>query len=352
MKVKDCCKNYNAVRCSKMFLDLHETDVEFVDSQPADLVIFDHKTPNDLWRSYPGKFKLCLDVQHASADKHRFWARVPWIAAAASNEFAIIECEDPGFAHNRILFYDFLWNRSKAYYTGYQWSNARDDLWYYHTADSFRLQPISSATQKTRLFLSPNKDRIDAVFRSRLADTVLRHDLYRKGYASFITWKIDGTTELHGNRNNPDAVTVADAIKPPLINVEGYDPVHNAYYNETFFSTYVETFETGTSQFVTEKTLDPLIKGHFILPFSTAGFIAYLKKQGWRLPTFIDYSYDTIANDELRFRAFREELFRLSLIRFDTWCQLWTDNMDILQHNRNQLNVRPFDKLSLLEHLL
>lgn len=353
MKVKNLSQNPNAYACALMLLDITGfKNIDWAESEPANLLMFDYLTPIEQVRNYPAELKLCIDLQHASADKHKNWAETECIKNAESNLFAVIECQDTGLNHSRILFNDFLWNRSKAYYTNYNWT-LPERLWYYHCPESFELQPVSQAEQKTRLFLSPNKlGRADAVFRARLTDVVLRYDIMPKGYPSSITWKRDGTHDLPGNRNNPHLTRVQEVLNLPKEHVDGYDPVHNAYYNETFFSVYVETIEIGSTQFVTEKTLDPLIKGHFILPFSTAGFISYLKSQGWRLPDFIDYSYDSILDDELRFRAFRDELFRLCSISMDTWRQLWLDNIDVIEYNRNQLYNRPYDKLSILEHLL
>ena len=353
MKIKNLCQNPNAIACALMSLDISGANVTWVDSGPTDLLIFDHKTDINKVRQYSASLKLCYDFHHASADKHRCWADVLWVNSNEPNEFLVIECEDPGFNHSKIFFNNFLWNRSKAYYTNREW-RIPDELWYYHGPKAFELQPISTAEQKTRLFLSPNKiGRSDALFRARLADVVLRYDIMPRGYVSAITWGRDGTLEIPGNQDNPSATTVKQVIESKCKFYNGgYDPVHNAYYNETFFSVYVETFETGTTQFVTEKTLDPLIKGHFILPFSTAGFISYLKHQGWKFPDFIDYSYDSITDDEQRFRAFRSELFRLCSLPMSKWQQLWLDNIDILHYNRNQLYNKPYDQLPILEHLL
>ena len=129
MKIKNLCQNTNAYSCALMMLDLHQVSVEWVDSDSADILIFDHLTDINLVKQYPASVKLCVDLQHASANKHRCWADVEWIKSAESNEFIVIECEDPGFVHSRILFHDFLWNRSKAYYTNYNW-NLANNPWY------------------------------------------------------------------------------------------------------------------------------------------------------------------------------------------------------------------------------
>jgi hypothetical protein len=98
---------------------------------------------------------------------------------------------------------------------------------------------------------------------------------------------------------------------------------------------------------VTEKTLDPLLKGHFVLPFANAGFVKYVKSQGWRLPDFIDYSYDSIDDNNLRFVSYCEELDRLLNLSMDKWRQHWVDNLDILHYNRNQLYERDYDRVDL-----
>ena len=121
-------------------------------------------------------------------------------------------------------------------------------------------------------------------------------------------------------------------------------------YRETFFSVYTESIDSGTTLVATEKTLDPLIKGHFILPFSAPGFVKYLSIKGWRLPTFINYSYDFILDDQQRFDAFSKEFERLCSIDMDTWRQLWLDNIDIIEYNRNQLYNRPYHYLEVLKN--
>lgn len=224
------------------------------------------------------------------------------------------------------------------------------DPWYHNGNNAYTLQPVSRSEQKTRLFLSPSKiGRPNSPYRSRLTDVVRRYDVEHLGYYSALTFDKDTTMALWPNKRTSQVQTVAELdTRWPATAASGYDPVHNVYYNETFFSVYVETFESGTTQFITEKTLDPLIKGHFILPFSSAGFLKYVKARGWRLPNFIDYSYDSIDNDELRFRKFKEEFLRLCAISIDEWRQLWTDNIDIIEYNRNQLYNRPYDYIEKL----
>jgi hypothetical protein len=349
MKVKNLCQNQSAEMCARMALDLHDLKIEWVNDGPADLLIWDAYTNYEQVKEYPADLKLCMDLQHASADKHRGWSNVGWLAHEPfQNNYAVIECEDPGYQNNKILFYDFLWNRSKAYYTQRHWTQV-ERPWYMINQDDFLLQNISSADAKTRLFLSPNKlGRPNSPYRTRLTEVVQRYDIEPLGFISVVTPGGD-SRNLLSNSVQPGAWRVAQIIHNNRTGAPyGYVPVHNAYYNETFFSVYVETFETGTTQFITEKTLDPLIKGHFILPFSSPGFVRYIKSRGWQLPEFIDYSYDLINDDDLRFAAFKREFERLCLFDMDKWRQLWVDNIGILEYNRNRLHTRPYDRLEIL----
>jgi hypothetical protein len=315
------CQNPVARLCAMMMLDLHNIN------EAADITVWDASTEPPKTDS---TLNLCVDIQHAANNKIQGWNRVPWLK---EHGYAVVECEDFSIDNPHILFYDFMWNRSKAYYTQRSW-NYRP--WYYHYCDDFLLQDISTAQEKTCLFLSPNKSNTSV--RSNLNHLLAQYP----GYSN---------TVLGSNCNNPNARCVADIGSNLPTPQSGYSPVHNAYYRETFFSVYVETIDSGTTQLISEKTLDPLIKGHFILPFGASGLVKYIKHQGWQLPEFIDYSYDQITDDQKRFVAFGQELSRLCNISMDDWCQHWVDNVDIVNYNRNQLFNRPYHRLEILNEM-
>jgi hypothetical protein len=315
-----------------MFLDFNGDTIEFVDHN-ADIVLFDstQDVPNN------PKIKICVDLAHASENKIQGWSKVNWINDSRQDVYVLQECYDLEFQPPSIISYDFIWNRSKAYYTNKKFIHCAKP-WYYNSLENYRLQDLAAADKKTRIFLGANKFRSGAVFRQRLVKVLQKYnDL---GYS--------GSSMLFGNHVMPDATTVHTLVNSDRIpSVYGYMPVHNAYYNETFLSVYGETFEHGTSYVVTEKTLDPLLKGHFVLPFANAGFVKYVQSQGWRLPDFIDYSYDSIHNDNTRFDCYCQELDRLLSISLDKWQQHWVDNLDILHYNRNQLHERDYDRFDL-----
>jgi hypothetical protein len=103
--------------------------------------------------------------------------------------------------------------------------------------------------------------------------------------------------------------------------------------------------EHGTSLIVTEKTYFPFIQGHFVLPLSCAGFVDRVKSFGFRFPTFIDYGYDQEANDTVRQTQYLKEVDRVCSWSRSQWRTLWNDNIDIIQHNRDLMLNKDFDRI-------
>jgi len=130
----------------------------------------------------------------------------------------------------------------------------------------------------------------------------------------------------------------------------GYNPPHNLYYDNTFISIYGESIEYGSSLAITEKTYDPLIKGHFILPFSAPGFLDRVRLMGFKLPDFIDYGYDTIQDDDQRWTAYADEVRRLLSMSLDQWRQHWTDDLDLIRHNRQVFFTKDYDRVDLTKY--
>jgi hypothetical protein len=134
---------------------------------------------------------------------------------------------------------------------------------------------------------------------------------------------------------------------PPAHMAYGLPP-HNLYYNDTFISIYSETMESGTTLAITEKTYDPMIKGHFVLPFAAPGFIARLRDVGIKLPEFIDYSYDTIQDFDQRLTRYLNEADRLLSISIEDWRQLYQRNLrSVLHANQLYFHNRPYYKVDI-----
>jgi hypothetical protein len=94
---------------------------------------------------------------------------------------------------------------------------------------------------------------------------------------------------------------------------------------------------------VTEKSFDPLIQGNFVLPFGYPGLIKDILSYGFKLPNWIDYSYDSISDDNDRFYVYMESLKKLNDLPFDHLFNMATNDKAILEHNRSIFYSRPYD---------
>lgn len=258
-----------------------------------------------------------------------------------------------------VIFNDAMFNRTKAYYEAYPFP---PNIWRHHWSGSenYKVPESMDPSQKNKIFVCAGTTKpqeaaiiVDKVphryYRTRLMEYIKQYkQLGHIGHGD-----TDAAHVLLTNRQYPDATSVDDlyARKVPLIR-EFYSPPHSLYYQDSFLSIYGETISHGTTVSPTEKTFDPLIKGHFILPFSCVGFIKYLREfNDVQFPDFIDYSYDSITDNELRFQTYLSEITRLLSLDIDTWRQHWADNLSIIHHNRD-IFKKPYhtiDLASLLE---
>ena len=123
--------------------------------------------------------------------------------------------------------------------------------------------------------------------------------------------------------------------------VGAFKPVPNEFYLDSYFSLYVESNCLQTDLIhITEKTFDPLLKGHLILPFTNPGAIQRLQNMGFQFTDQIDYSFDNIQSTEERFHAVMNAYAILTLSNVD---RIYKDSRDILTHNQNCISTIPYD---------
>lgn len=263
---------------------------------------------------------------------------------------------------DNLIFYDILWNRQKAYFTEYDKHDLRFRLW---TNDSskkcYELNPIEKHNDGIRKFLCPNRiyyldeisDHPRMYFRKQLKDFL--DGFSNDGYIS---------NPMKNQLLEPEEKELVQAMSAKnTIGGGSWYPIANHYYERSYFSIFVETLSVTNywynnhlklqhwydnnqhTRSITEKTWDPLIKGHFILPFGYQGLVEDIKSYGFILPDFIDYSYDTEYDDFARFEKFLISLKKLLEIDINQWQSLYLKYKHILDHNRQLFFNRPYHSL-------
>jgi len=219
-----------------------------------------------------------------------------------------------------VLPWDFMWNRSKLYYTDVDEEHVRSSdliLHHYASKHSYILNNLDPNRSRSRTFLNlcgrGYEYRLDLYyFLQKHADS---------GYASMRSL----------------GVSLEDNDIPGA-----YRPVPNQYYDNSYVSIYVESnYSNNNLIHITEKSFEPMFKGHFVLPFANKGSIQRLRDLGFRFPDFIDYSYDDIDDVRYRFATYKQLVADALKL---PWDKLYKDNFDIILHNRNQLYALDYDQ--------
>jgi len=243
-----------------------------------------------------------------------------------------------------VKFYDFLWNRTKGLYGfGYlDYNKAKASPWIHRfSKDIFSLDQQEKNIKFN--ILCPNRayyGKYQTI--KRLNNRKQLHDIVRKNRWHNVLI------------SNPDRgqIFVTDNWKEKYKSVieQGgtYAPIANKYYEQSFLSAYVESVVEGCPNLVksiTEKTWEPLLKGHFILPYAAPGIIDELKQRGFKFPDFIDYDYASYTDDAKRWEGFLTQFQKIQGLSLDQLNILYEENVHILDHNRALFKTLPYDDL-------
>lgn len=240
--------------------------------------------------------------------------------------------------HNAI-YYDHMFDRQKLYCTDYDKGiELSGRVWTYGcNKELYSVNPIEKTLFKK--FLAPMR-----IYHWNT--TVSPRMMYRKKIKQFLSKKKDS----YITDNNTSAAFLPNGVdKNVLIQITGekggiWYPVSDIYYNTSLINVYTETLVLTSDgvRLLTEKTYDPLIKGNFILPFGYSGLIQDILGYGFKLPEWIDYSYDKIVDDDDRFTAYMESLYKLSEWPVTKIFHHAMDDWHILEHNRSVFYSRPY----------
>lgn len=316
------------------------------------------------------QYLLLLEIFHVDDFTTEIDTMQEWYANRGVDKTIVVHTNLEN-KHNGI-YYDFLWNRSKAYMTDYgRLINGADLTWTRCSNHStYSLSPIKKHTNSDSMllkYLCPNR-----VYDLNITDE-RGHKSYpvRGRYRVILkNWLISNDRASYlGYLSDPSNGIIFEPEQAELISVMKLDeqggggtwyPIANKYYESSFWSVYVETITKTILHYgatveipdhhkvrtITEKTWDPLIKGHFILPFGYSGIIEDIKSYGFLFPDWIDYSYDTVKDDDTRFLRFLESVNKLLTIGVPELETLFHRDKYILEHNRSIFWSRPYDTLA------
>jgi hypothetical protein len=296
-------------------------------------------------RYRPGQIILfcCLGTTGDGAETDAVIERglAPW--RDITDRFIWVHHNSQQRTYPNAVYYDAIWNRQKLYYTDHTRCDLNDRLWTYESSTAmFELAPLVK-NDTPRKWLAPMRIYYDHYRDRPLAGRSLLRSRLQQLLADQPAWT--------SNPQRGSILPPQECIDPVLRHMMSgrggtWYPVANWFYEDSYVSIYVEsvTKNCGTRT-LSEKTFDPLIKGHFVLPFAYPGVIADIRGYGFQLPDWIDYSYDDIADDDLRWDSYVascRELFKLEMCDLH---QHWLRDLPMIEHNRSLFWQRPYDEL-------
>jgi hypothetical protein len=260
---------------------------------------------------------IFYDLLHHGDNEHKKFVEYIENFNHPSKVYLTVNQQNVYIDNVKVVPWDFMWNRFKAYYT----EKIPDNLNLHHCSrdiycnGNYYQHQLDFNKPKSKMFMSPMGK--DYGYRSRLYNIVK----YYNGYVS----------------NRSQGITFEE--EP----VEGiFKPIPAKFYLDSYFSIYVES-NAFSSELIhlTEKTFEPLTKGHFILPYTNPGSVKRIKDLGFKLPEFIDYSFDLEYDADRRFNMLINEFQRLLTLDLP---MLYKQNQDLLEYNKNCINTIPYDR--------
>ena len=221
------------------------------------------------------------------------------------------------------VHFDYYWNNSKRAHVEKQTFHR---FWGGQHCVNYQQYPINLGT-RSHQFLNYH----------------LRSELYRDRLQDFLKNNFQG---YHSTSGNP--YLAPNNMTKYQMSRGSCAPPGRLYFDNTYITCLIESRHLGNNSIViSEKTYDHLIQGRAVLNFSTRDFYKHLQQNNWLLPKNVDFSWDSIDNDEHRFDAYLDSINQLlSLSRLDMhhW---FLDNVPCWQHNYNQLYDKPYYTLFL-----
>jgi hypothetical protein len=226
-------------------------------------------------------------------------------------------------------------------------------------------------------------NKIERLHRIRLIADMYKNNLVYNNFYSFEGGQIDWIEKLNRRINNnigfnfeemkniivdhtndfPLRLNITEDRHNPIdVRVDDLQYINNSYFSivtETYFyqdykkyaglclATYYDTL------FVSEKTYKSFALKHPFILLAFPNTLKYLKECGYKtFHPYIDESYDSIIDDELRYKAVLKEILRLCNQTDEEWLT-WQQNVKpIIEHNfQHLLNKTRFSKIQDVDKL-
>lgn len=295
---------------------------------------------------------------HMTANFYRGDAFNP--VRACADKVLIVHTNGCDTSDPNYIFHDILWNREKYYMcgdlpedfdiSGQRWTPFMDRNAYTYSPVDKQYSPDNKKILcLNRLYRFGEHFQTQMRARSKLKETLWsRPDIYISDPTAGVFFETNGWEGRDAKLNSGLDVTKSSGT---------WYPVADKYYNTSYVSVFIESvtqpayYSTENTEdlifYATEKTFDPLLKGNFILPFSTPRYVEKLQEYyGFKLPNWIDYSYDKIYDMDERLEAYIasvEKIYSLSLEELHE--HYLQDKEDILNHNQKIFESRSYDSL-------
>jgi len=273
-------------------------------------------------------FLVMMHTHTVAEDKHDNFERAaqPWHCLVKDpRNVAVVHLNQLESSH---IHYDFCWHRHQQYYFHYSEHDLANRMWTgRQTQTAFQLDPIAKTDQPRRFMLqnhirpesSPHMDQ--------------RRWLRQFAHDRDCHW----SDPAHGHVLPPQEDN--REVWNQLTNGgSSWIPTHSRIYNDSWISAYVESIFDGDGHVcITEKTYEPLLRAHYIVPLSTPNYVKALQDRGFNLGSLVDYSYDGIENHERRADQWHRELTRLRYLDEGYIRRRWSQDQEILANNRRVL---------------
>ena len=347
-------------KCHSLFIELNPKFNIVSNPGEADIIFLTGNRPdlNELKNIVkPHHILIILEIYHIDNFMSLDWYRqdLKSYFSILTKKIIIVHTDLNIKDNCNLIYFDHIFDRQKLYCTEYvNGINLRGRVWtYYCNEEIYKLHPINKICFKK--FLAPMRvyfpkevpleEQIDFTKPSRMTYRILIKQHLSKKDESFISPSDPNASFL------PNGVD--DLMLSSVCRGGSWFPISNVYYNNSLINVYTETIVTNQNDvcIVTEKTFDPLIQGNFILPFGYSGLIKDILSYGFKLPNWIDYSYDNILDSEERFSAYLQSIDKLSNCSLEQLYGQTIQDMEIIEHNRSVFYTRPYSYTLLADKI-